>query len=98
MLRSKFVAISGVDCGTDDPLRKFAVLHPLKRSTIRSLTSIEEDPDFALGGSSIANGKLDIAALSRKKLFDPLIYIAADCEPAKIQLYLTLYICRYHYQ
>ena len=46
--------------------------------------SVEPDPDFATGGSSMAKGNVEIAALSRKKPFDPLIYIAADCEPATI--------------
>ena len=40
--------------------------------------SSEDDPDFVCGGSSIAKGNVEIAALSRKKPLDPLMYMAAD--------------------
>jgi hypothetical protein len=44
---------------------------------MRSLIS-REDPDFAIGGSSIANGSVEMEARSRKKALDPLTYIADD--------------------
>lgn len=40
-----------------------------------------EDPDFATGGSSMANGNVEMAALSKKNALDPLTYIADDCDP-----------------
>ena len=41
------------------------------------------DPTLPRGGSSIANGKEDTAALSKKNAFVPLTYIAEDCEPVR---------------
>ena len=76
-MRLKLLATMGTECGTSDPLRRFAVLHPLYRSTIRSFTP-SDDPLFAFGGSSIANGKDEIAALSKKKAFEPLTYTAEE--------------------
>jgi len=49
-------------------------LQPLYRSMIRSFIS-SEDPDFANGGSSIAKGNVDMAALSRKKALHTLLMI-----------------------
>ena len=67
-------AIMGTENGWSDPFCRLAVLQPLYMSMIRSLIS-REDPDLAIGGSSIANGSVEIAALSKK---DPLAYIADD--------------------
>ena len=76
----KFVATSGIECGSSDPFRKFAVLHPLKRSTMRSFRSIA-DPLLDRGGSSIENGSEDMAARSKKNAFVPFTYIPMDCDP-----------------
>ena len=70
-MRLQLLATMGTECGTSDPLRRFAVLHPLYRSTIRSFTSSDDDPLFAFEGSSIANGKDEIAALSKKRRLSP---------------------------
>ena len=45
---------------------------------MRSFTSRDEELDFAIGVSSMANGSVEMAALSRKNAFDPLTYIAED--------------------
>ena len=67
-----------MECGTNDPLRRFAVqLHPLYKSTMRSLMS-SEDPDLVMGGSSIAKGKKEMVALSSMKALEPFTYIADD--------------------
>lgn len=50
---------------------------------MRSLTSSDDDPLFDLGGSSMANGNVEMAALSRKKAFIPLTYMAEECEPVR---------------
>ena len=71
-----------IELGTREPLRRLAVLHPLYRSTIRSFMS-SADPTLPRGGLSIANGKEDTAALSKKNAFVPLTYIAEDCEPVR---------------
>ena len=71
LLMSKLVAIIGIDLGFMDPFRKLAVFPPLYRSMIRSLTSTDVLRDVCFGGSSIAKGRVEIHALSRKKAFDP---------------------------
>ena len=90
------VAIIGIELGLREPLRRFAVLQPLYKSTIRSLMS-SADPLLDHGGSSIAKGREDIAALSRKKAFVPLTYIAEDCEPVRNRnteavVYIFMYV------
>ena len=65
----------GIKNGFSDPFRRLAVLQPLYMSTMRSLIS-REDPDFTIGGSSMANGSVEMEARSRKKALDPLTYIA----------------------
>lgn len=44
----------------------------------QSLTSNVEDLDFAIGGSSMAKGRVEMAALSRKNAFDPFTYYNAE--------------------
>ena len=68
--RSKFVAIIGMELGCGDSFQWLAVLHPLYRLTIKSFASSVEEPDFAIGGSFMANGRVEIAALSRKNAFN----------------------------
>ena len=67
--------IIGIEWGCSEPFRRLAVLQPLQRSTIRSFTSRDE-VDFAIVGSSIANGRVEMEALSKKNAWDPLTYIA----------------------
>jgi len=50
---------------------------------MRSLTSSDDDPFFDLGGSSMANGNVEMAALSRKKALVPSTYMAEECEPVR---------------
>lgn len=57
---------------------------------------VNPDPDFDIGGSSMAKGNVEIAALSRKKLFDPLMYIADA--PSQIVLDTKLWYKLHLYQ
>ena len=61
-------------------MRRFAVLQPLHKSTIRSLMS-SADTLREHGGSSIAKGKY--CRFSKKKTFVPFTYIAEDCVPLR---------------
>ena len=50
---------------------------------MRLLTSSDDNPLFDQGGSSMAKGNVEMAALSRKKAFVPLMYMAEECEPIR---------------